>query len=57
MVTEGRSNWSPAWSPDGETILFASDRDGDADIWAITLDSLEMKNITDNEEDDYTPNW
>ncbi len=57
VVTEGSSNWSPAWSPDGKTLLFSSDRDGDADIHAITLDGLEVTNITANEEDDYTPSW
>ncbi|MFN2243315.1 MAG: FHA domain-containing protein [Anaerolineae bacterium] len=57
VVTKEHSNWSPAWSPDGETILFASDRDGDADIYAITLDSLELTNITDSTEQDYTPSW
>jgi Tol biopolymer transport system component len=57
VVTEGHSNWSPAWSPDGETLLFASDRDGDADIYALTLDSLELTNLTDDAEEDYTPSW
>ena len=57
VVTKEHSNWSPAWSPDGETIFFASDRDGDADIYAITLDSLELTNITDNTEQEYTPSW
>jgi TolB protein len=57
VVTEEHSNWSPAWSPDGETLLFASDRDGDVDIYAITLDSLELTTITDNTEGDYTPSW
>ena len=56
-VTEDSSNWSPVWSHDGETILFASDRDGDADIYTITLDSLEITNITNSEDNDYTPHW
>lgn len=56
-VPEGSKNWAPAWSPDGDTILFASDRDGDADIYAIDLDSLELTNLTNNEANEYTPNW
>jgi Tol biopolymer transport system component len=57
VVTKEHSNWSPAWSPDGEMLLFASDRDGDVDIYAIALDSLEVTNVTDNTEQDYTPSW
>ncbi len=30
----------PSWSPDGQYIFFASDRDGDYDIWAIRSDGL-----------------
>lgn len=56
-VTEGSRNWAPAWSPGGETILFASDRDGDADIYTLDLASLELTNLTNNESDEYTPNW
>jgi len=32
------SESSPSWSPDGQYIFFASDRDGDYDIWAIRSD-------------------
>ena len=29
---------SPAWSPDGSRIAFASDRDGDWDIYVMDAD-------------------
>jgi TolB protein len=31
----------PAWSPDGKSLLLASDRDGDFDIWLVPLDAPE----------------
>jgi serine/threonine-protein kinase len=37
LTTSGR-NTSPAWSHDGRFIYFASDRDGDTDIWRRTAD-------------------
>jgi dipeptidyl aminopeptidase/acylaminoacyl peptidase len=31
----------PTWSPDGKSLLIASDRDGDYDIWLVPLDAPE----------------
>lgn len=37
-VTDGPGiDRQPAWSPDGRTIVFVSDRAGNADLWRITL--------------------
>ena len=36
QVTTGTSaDGEPCWSPDGDTIAFASDRSGNFDIWTI----------------------
>ena len=32
-LTDRGSNWSPTWSPDGRTLAFFSDRDGQARVW------------------------
>src|SRR3546814_20885191 len=33
-LTEAKgSNWSPAWSPDGDKLAFHSDRDGVPGVW------------------------
>ena len=33
-VTDGRSKvWSPAWSPDGRTLFYVSNRGGSMDLW------------------------
>ena len=42
------SNYSPAWSPDGTMIEFASDRDGDPnEIYVIDADGSNPTRITD----------
>ena len=37
--------------------MFASDRDGDADIYLMNADGSGVTPLTDNAEGDYTPNW
>lgn len=41
LVADGAQNRSPSWSPDGKWILFASDRSGVFDIYAIDPDSKQ----------------
>jgi serine/threonine protein kinase/Tol biopolymer transport system component len=38
-VTDDTSyNWSPAWSPDGRYLFFASDRKGSMNLWRVPID-------------------
>ncbi|MFH1865886.1 MAG: S41 family peptidase [Candidatus Eisenbacteria bacterium] len=56
----------PAWMPDGETLVYASDRTGDYDIYAVSSaedgeptlsDALkfETTRLTDSAEDEFSP--
>ena len=47
----------PAWSPDGHRIAFASDRDGDWEIYVINADGTNLRKLTDNSYDDLSPDW
>ena len=38
---------SPAFSPDGKTVAFVSDRGGKSDIWTITLANQKLAQVTD----------
>jgi Tol biopolymer transport system component len=47
----------PAWSPDGSLIAFASDRDGDYEIFVMNADGSGVSQLTFNSADDYYPVW
>lgn len=48
---------SPAWSPDGSRLLFASDFDGDWEIYSLRLGDAFVARLTDNSADDFSPDW
>lgn len=51
------SDWAPAWSPDGQTIAFVSNRDGNMEIYAVSLDGSNLRRLTAHEADDWAPAW
>jgi WD40-like Beta Propeller Repeat/RTX calcium-binding nonapeptide repeat (4 copies) len=48
---------SPAWSPDGERIVYASDRGDSFDIWLIRPDGSGNQRLTDGPQDETLPVW
>lgn len=54
-------DYSPAWSPDGRQIAFATDRDdpggGDYEIYVMNVDGTGQANLTDDPAYDATPAW
>ncbi|UCH87761.1 MAG: PD40 domain-containing protein [Dehalococcoidia bacterium] len=49
--------YDPAWSPDGSKIAFASDREGNREIYIMNADGSGLTNLTKNEGSDYDPVW
>lgn len=47
----------PAWSPDGARIVFSSDRTRDIDIYALTLESRDVRRLTTAPGRDAHPSW
>ena len=48
---------SPAFSPDGRSVVFAGLRNAIGDIFLIDLQSGDIKNLTNDQFGDYGPNW
>jgi Tol biopolymer transport system component len=48
---------SPTWAPDSIRLAFVSDYDGDPEIWTITEDGNNIRQITYNEGIDKDPSW
>lgn len=47
----------PVWSPNGRKIAFISYLDGDSEIFVMRPDGTEQKRVTNNEYDDFDPDW
>ena len=57
-LTDGHwRDTSPAWSPDGASIAYLSDRDGKPQIWVRRLDSAADRRITRLEEPPLSVAW
>lgn len=52
---------APAFAPDGKTLFFVSDRDGNADLFAMPfepmapIDSHQATNLTRHPDGDFRP--
>jgi hypothetical protein len=48
---------SATWSPDSQRIAFASDADGDYEIYVIASEGGDSSRLTDNDAQDREPAW
>ena len=56
-ITTNANDGQPAWSPDGHTVAFVSDRDGNWEIYAINADGSWLRRVTDDIHTDGLPAW
>jgi len=55
-ITSGEwEDFGPSFSPDGNTIIFSSNRNGNWDIWSIGADGEGLKQITKEPGDEIAP--
>jgi tricorn protease-like protein len=55
--TAHSNDLDPAVSPDGRKVAFASDRDGDFEIYIANVFTGEVQRVTDNATADRNPVW
>ncbi len=56
VLTSGLSrDRQPAYSPDGRTIVFSSNRSGNIDLWLCDRQSGELRQLTDDAASDWDP--
>ena len=48
---------NPQWSPDGQTIVFNSRREGSADLYLLRPTSGEVRRLTSEPSDELEPHW
>lgn len=54
---QGTNLVHPSWSPDGERIVFASNEDGDEELYIVSSDGGDIQRLTDNLTVDTLPEF
>ena len=57
LTSNADNDYFPAWSPDGMRIAFATDRDGNSEIYLMRADGSQPERLTDYADDDLFPQW
>lgn len=57
LTNNGAADIQPDLNRGGNLVTFASDRDGDFEIWRVTAAGHDRRKLTDNKVDDIDPSW
>jgi hypothetical protein len=57
LTNHPADEWWPSWSPDGERVVFHSDRDDNFEIYVVNVDGSGETRLTDHPSSDYDPDW
>ena len=57
QVTTTQANFEAQWSPDGQWLVFVSARDGNREIYTMTLAGANQTNLSQNPATDTDPVW
>lgn len=47
----------PRWSPGSDQLVFNSGPEGQSDVFGVTVDTAEVRRLTDHPANDFTPSW
>jgi C1A family cysteine protease/dipeptidyl aminopeptidase/acylaminoacyl peptidase len=56
LITSNNTS-DPKWSPDGNKIVFSSNRDGNDEIYVMNSDGSNQIRLTNNSATDFSPSW
>jgi Tol biopolymer transport system component/predicted Ser/Thr protein kinase len=57
VIATTRENSRGAWSADGSTIAFSSDRGGEMNLWLLPVNEKKPRQLTRGEGGDFQPSW
>ena len=57
LTTSQGDDRHPWWSPDGKTIVFESNRNGQWDLYSIDSSGANERRLTDHSSNDRSPSW
>ncbi len=60
VITEGLTDWDPAWSPDGERMVWSKVKAGfppAVDLFVANTDGSDERNLTGDSATDMMPAW
>jgi Tol biopolymer transport system component len=57
LTTNPARDSDPAWSPDGRSIAFVSDRDGNPEIYVMNADGSNQRRLTASSSLDLVPTF
>ena len=59
LLNSDSLDYNPVWSPDGQSIVFTSERDGSADLYRVKPDGTGLQRLTSNpaydDQADFSP--
>lgn len=56
-LTDSGNDYAACWSPDGQWVIFTSERDGDQEIYIINIDGSGLTNLTNMPSIEKDPAW